>query len=72
MPNGRVDLPLAGPELGALSAADLRIAGTPVSAVVDHTGHPTLKYLPAFLRPNHLPQIPSPHPVPRAPTAPTG
>ncbi|MGY4912816.1 amylo-alpha-1,6-glucosidase [Micromonospora aurantiaca (nom. illeg.)] len=74
VPNGRVDLrPLAGPELGALSAADLRIAGTPVSAAVDHTGHPTLKDLPAFLHPHHLPQIPRPRtPSPLAPTAPTG
>ncbi|MFI7074142.1 amylo-alpha-1,6-glucosidase [Micromonospora sediminicola] len=65
VPNGRVDLrPLAGPELGALSAAGLRIAGSPVTVSVDHTGHPTLTDLPATL---HIPtpRSPSEAPLPR-------
>ncbi|QLQ39881.2 glycogen debranching N-terminal domain-containing protein [Micromonospora robiginosa] len=71
VPNGRVDLrPLAGPELGALSATGLRIAGTPVTASVDHTGHPTLTDLPPSLKPAHIPTpaapfpTPTPHPTP--------
>ncbi|MEU1845714.1 amylo-alpha-1,6-glucosidase [Micromonospora sediminicola] len=65
VPNGRVDLrPLAGPELGALSAAGLRIAGSPVTVSVDHTGHPTLTDLPATL---HIPtpRPPAETPLPR-------
>ncbi|MEU1968244.1 glycogen debranching N-terminal domain-containing protein [Micromonospora sediminicola] len=65
VPNGRVDLrPLAGPELGALSAAGLRIAGSPVTVSVDHTGHPTLTDLPATL---HIPtpRSPAETPLPR-------
>ncbi|SBT68119.1 Glycogen debranching enzyme (alpha-1,6-glucosidase) [Micromonospora sediminicola] len=65
VPNGRVDLrPLAGPELGALSAAGLRIAGSPVTVSVDHTGHPTLTDLPAAL---HIPtpRPPAETPLPR-------
>ncbi|WP_422741014.1 glycogen debranching N-terminal domain-containing protein [Micromonospora sp. WMMD754] len=62
VPNGRVDLrPLAGPELGALSAAGLRIAGSPVTVSVDHTGHPTLTDLPATL---HIPTPRSPAETP--------
>ncbi|MFE9956815.1 glycogen debranching N-terminal domain-containing protein [Micromonospora sp. NPDC005299] len=50
VPAGRVDLrPLAGPELGALAADGLRIAGTPVTVTVDHTGHPTVTDLPRSL-----------------------
>ncbi|WBC14608.1 amylo-alpha-1,6-glucosidase [Micromonospora sp. WMMA1998] len=65
VPNGRVDLrPLAGPELGALSAAGLRIAGSPVTVSVDHTGHPTLTDLPTTL---HIPtpRPPAETPLPR-------
>lgn len=59
VPAGRVDLrPLAGPELGALTATGLQIAGTPVTVTVDHTGHPTLTGLPAPLK------IPTPRQAP--------
>ncbi|MET8835282.1 glycogen debranching N-terminal domain-containing protein [Micromonospora sp. NPDC004540] len=62
VPAGRVDLrPLAGPELGALTAEGLRIAGTPVTVTVDNTGHPTLTGLPTTLT----------IPTPRRPTTPT-
>ncbi|MFI6132283.1 glycogen debranching N-terminal domain-containing protein [Micromonospora sp. NPDC051141] len=70
VPNGRVDLrPLAGPELGALTATNLRIAGTPVTATVTHTGHPTLTNLPPTLHPAHIPtpRTPSPTLSPAAP-----
>ncbi|MEU1810725.1 amylo-alpha-1,6-glucosidase [Micromonospora aurantiaca (nom. illeg.)] len=68
VPNSRVELrPLAGAELGALSAANLRIAGAPVTVTVDHTGHPTLTNLPRTL---HVTAIPTPRtssetPLPR-------
>ncbi|MET7803107.1 amylo-alpha-1,6-glucosidase [Micromonospora chersina] len=62
VPAGRVDLrPLAGPELGALTAEGLRISNTPVKVTVDHTGHPTLSGLPESLT----------IPTPRQPTTPT-
>ncbi|MFG2054977.1 glycogen debranching N-terminal domain-containing protein [Micromonospora sp. NPDC048930] len=64
VPGGRVRLdPLAGPDLGALSAEGLRIAGTPVTVTVDREGHPTITNLPDALTLTH------PHlPTPRRPT----
>ncbi|MFI2650490.1 glycogen debranching N-terminal domain-containing protein [Micromonospora fulviviridis] len=62
VPAGRVDLrPLAGPELGALTADGLKIAGARVTITVDHTGHPTVTGLPPTLT----------IPTQRRPTTPT-
>ncbi|NES28415.1 amylo-alpha-1,6-glucosidase [Micromonospora terminaliae] len=62
VPAGRVDLrPLAGPELGALTAEGLRIAGTQVKVTVDHTGQATVTNLPTGLK----------IPTPRRPINPT-
>ncbi|MCW3841044.1 amylo-alpha-1,6-glucosidase [Micromonospora yasonensis] len=62
VPGGRVELrPLAGPDLGAVAAENLRIADAPVTVTVDRTGHPTVTGLPTGLTVTH-PRIPTPRP----------
>ncbi|MDG4808432.1 glycogen debranching N-terminal domain-containing protein [Micromonospora sp. WMMD1120] len=59
VPNGTVQLtPLAGPELGALHVANLRVAGAPVTVTVDRTGNATVTNLPTSL--TQLPTLPTP------------
>ncbi|SCL32387.1 Glycogen debranching enzyme (alpha-1,6-glucosidase) [Micromonospora nigra] len=51
VPSGTVRLaPLAGPDLGAVSAQGLRVAGSPVTVTVDSAGAATLTGLPGGLR----------------------
>ncbi|MGW5672253.1 amylo-alpha-1,6-glucosidase [Micromonospora sp. NPDC003776] len=72
VPGGRVRLdPLAGPELGALAAENLRIAGAPVTVTVDRTGHPALTGLPTGLTPTLTPpRVPTPRPPADIPARP--
>ncbi|MFU8850553.1 glycogen debranching N-terminal domain-containing protein [Micromonospora sp. SL1-18] len=65
VPGGRVQVrPLAGPELGALAAGGLRVAGAPVTVDVDRSGQPTVTGLPARLTVTIAPHIPTPRPAP--------
>lgn len=64
VPSGLVALrPLAGPELGAVAASGLRIAGTPVDVTVTGYGEVSLTNVPGHLAPGHLPTIPAPRPA---------
>lgn len=64
VPGGTVRVaPLAGAELGAVQASNLRVAGTPVHVTVDRTGEATVTGLPTPLT--------STLPTQRRPTAPT-
>ncbi|MFU8871269.1 glycogen debranching N-terminal domain-containing protein [Micromonospora sp. SL4-19] len=68
VPAGQVEVrPLAGPELGALDASGLRVAGTPVTVQVDGSGHPVLTGLPAGLTSTVTPRIPTQRPTPDTP-----
>lgn len=59
VPGGRVRLaPLAGPELGGLTARGLRVAGGPVDVTVDATGAARVDRLPAGL--TVAPSVPAP------------
>ncbi|MGR6317924.1 glycogen debranching N-terminal domain-containing protein [Micromonospora soli] len=63
VPGGRVELrPLAGPELGALAADNLRVAGTPVTVEVDRAAQPTITGLPPTLTVTP-PRIPTQRPA---------
>ncbi|MCF0095931.1 glycogen debranching N-terminal domain-containing protein [Micromonospora sp. MH99] len=47
--------PLAGPELGAVRAANLRVAGRPVTVTVNRTGEATMTGHPTPLKTSNLP-----------------
>ncbi|RKF27077.1 glycogen debranching N-terminal domain-containing protein [Micromonospora globbae] len=67
VPGGTVRLaPLAGPELGAVAAEHLTVAGARVAVTVDRAGHPTVTGLPADLTVvPPTPSVPTPR---RSPT----